>query len=381
MTCLFNEMNKKKLIIFEVIACLAMAACAKNEVAVTEGTSDKIIAFSSPVVGVPTKGEVGYPTSSPSFHVHGRIHNNTYNGWSNSEPYMDAEVVHTTYTVDATEYHTWVPTPAYYWPKNEDYKLSFIAYSPNGATGASIDATGVKFDDYVVEATNPDVDLLYSLMTYNQIKTTSTGVNDGSPEYPAVAPEYQGVNIHFKHALSSINFKVKTAGDFTAAAKIILTSIELKQIYSKSKFVQNLKTGDPETGSGPKDAHEGTPAWSTPSVETNYTALSAGDIIVTEDAQDAGSELILLPQTLEATTQKVTITYTIQSIIGKDSSDNPIFGIAAPSTADVYFYKADGDKWEIGKKYVYTISIGLKKIFFSPDVYDWESGSETEIEI
>jgi len=32
---------------------------------------------------------------------------------------------------------------------------------------------------------------------------------------------------------------------------------------------------------------------------------------------------------------------------------------------------ADIEAWEMGKRYTYTITIGLEKIYFSPEVTEW----------
>lgn len=362
----------KRLIYIAAVAGLTLVGCTKNEVRVTEGTSDQLITFSSPVVGVATKANVGYQTTDPAFRVYGKMHTGDYNGWSDSGTYVISEYMNTRVEYNDSESPaTWYPTPkSYTWPNNSlgtTYKLSFLAYSPddlvpNTNTGA-FGVTGVKFEDYVVNE-DANIDLLYSKMTYNQ-ETPGDGTTTST------VPEYEGVNIQFQHALSSINFKVKTDVAY-AGTTIKIKEIRLQAVNSKGSFDQGLVTATLVTGSS-VGGNDSAKAWTeaSPAVPQEYVPFNGGQT-VNNSPTAVGTEKILLPQNLSGGSQKVYIKYTTQT------------GLEAEVTTEKTLALKDytpGEKWEIGKKYTYTIVIGLKKIFFAPEVIDWVGATTTDIAI
>ena len=75
---------------------------------------------------------------------------------------------------------------------------------------------------------------------------------------------------------------------------------------------------------------------------------------------------ILLPQVLKDDHHQVQIhvTYSIRHLGEADF---------VRQEADLPLSTKTVDKWEMGKRYIYTITVGVDKIFFSPEVENWEN--------
>ncbi len=330
----------KKLFFIAALSSIALVSCVKNEMDPSATQQDEIT-FNAPVVAPSTKAIIDgavYPKTE-SFGVY---------AWhsSSNDPYMENVQVSNVAGLedDQTgesygEEGGWKPAQATYWPK--EGTLDFDAYSPYSVNSfvSATKADGIVVTDYVV-ADPADTDLMYALRSKNK-SNVNDGANDGIP--------YDGVDIAFKHALTAVQLKAKTASEYTGTT-IVITSIEIENAISKGTFRQNESTSDP--------------AWTPTATEDKY-AYTDGTVSVS--GIDCGTKL-LLPQSL-SDDLAVTITYTINGIEqtgtflfkdhknGKDESDGDV----------------TVDSWEMGNKYVYTLVFTLDEIFFEPIVTDWET--------
>ena len=220
----------KKLFLIAAIAGAALVSCTKNEVAPSVNEQQEIT-FAAPVISTSTKvTEVAnnYDTGL-TFSVWAHYYDQTtdgsvYTDFADGEVYMSEVPVSYDGTIKG-----WKNATTYYWPKNGS--LTFIAYSPSSvATYADVDANGIKFTDYVVGAPSTQVDLLYSERAYNKTAVDRT---------TAQAAPYAGVEVNFKHALSSILFKVKAHADY-AGTVLTVKKIEVLNAYSTGDFTQGL---------------------------------------------------------------------------------------------------------------------------------------------
>ena len=361
----------KKLFFIAAIASAALVGCTKNELAPSV-TEQQEISFANPVMSPATKvAEVAndYSTSL-HFGVWAHFYDQTtdlskYTTFAGGEVYMNnVEVEY----VDGVKGWKNATTP-YFWPKNGS--LTFIAYSPYGATGAGVDANGIKFTNYVVGDASDQDDLLFSERAYDK-KAVDQPTSAADP--------YAGVQLNFKHALSSIMFKVKAAGNYPGHTLKVI-KVEILNAYSKGTFSQGLGdngtavTADPATN----------PGWSGQSSERTYVAydnttgielhptnvkfLHSGSIAATDNTTD----LILLPQPLKHTGTSevvVKVTYTLQN----DDMSSPIkqVGEIKLATGNAGGYFAGIESWQRGKRYIYTISVGLDEIYFDPIVTGWD---------
>ncbi len=381
----------KKFLFFATLSCVALAGCTRNEPAV-DNTPLRKIGFDRPVTTVPSKAvtnaEIGteYNTSE-HFSVYAA---HTTAAWATST--ADASsVAPSTYMVNVDcgydgTLKAWDPASgsagvAYYWPKNG--YLTFQAYSPTAASsyvGHSW-ATGLTFTDFVVAAAGSQYDLLYSDRVYNKQSSDYT-VTEGSAkddEDDSGDYKYNGVNILFKHALSSIVFKVRQADAYTGTT-IKVKQIEILNAYNKGTFAQNL--GDNAT-----NVYSSDPAWTVDTAAGNevatYTAFT-GTYTTTTTLTAPGTTtnaMLLLPQPLShsvtSKTVQVKVTYSITSTGGAE--------IAQESTVSIASVKDSADNsitaWEIGKRYTYNIVISLDKIYFDPAVVDYTDVTMSEITI
>ena len=327
----------KKLFIIAAAACVALASCVKNEPVQTPEFGDEI-AFEAPILTTSTKAvEIveGDFSQDKSFQVKSYFTSDA------------AFAVGTDYMTQAGEkiwFHdgAWKAAAAYYWPKSG--YLHFLAYYPNTATGASIDASGVKFTDYEVTA-NADVDLMYSdLVEGQQKQETNTPVQ-----------------LAFHHALSAIEFKVSGS----TSPSYELTGITIKGIKTTGSFNQNLDDnekdpawGDPTETSSVLDYV----AYAAPVVEgvKDGIAVTGTSVFVHNETTDRGSKasLILLPQSVEGKT--VTVAFKMNGI--DQQVDFTLSG-----------------QWLMGYRYTYSLTFTPDEITFSPTATTWETGNHSSM--
>lgn len=374
----------KKLFFIAAIAGAALVSCTKNEVAPSVNEQQEI-SFAAPVISTSTKvTEVAnnYDTDltfSVWAHYYDQANDGSvYTNFADGEVYMNEVPVKYDDALKGWKNEA----TTYYWPKNGS--LTFIAYSPSAvASNADVDANGIKFTDYVVGAPANQVDLLYSERAYNK-----TAVDRAT----ASANPYAGVQINFKHALSSILFKVKAHADY-AGTVLTVKKIEVLNAYSTGDFTQGLADQDGAT-TGQKvtinEVETQTKAeWSDYATETIYTAyesttgivLSHTNAVYTHNATATATtnttDLILLPQDLKHTTTTKDVTIKVTYTLENGDTEAPIEQVAEVSlvTGNANDYFTDGTNkisaWEMGKRYTYTIEVGLNEIYFDPSVEAW----------
>lgn len=359
----------KKLFFIAAIASVAFASCVKNEVA---PTAQQEITFEAPIVGNATKVDLitTYPTTS-TFGVYALYYAADWTGYNDGSAYMsNVEVTHEAPAGGDAD-GGWVAN-GYYWPKQTDATLTFAAYSPYMSSGVSHDAKGISFTNYVVA--DADVDLLFSERTYNQ-KPANQIVNNSSI--------YYGVNIHFNHALSAIVFQAKAADGLTGNTaptpnyEFKITKIEVLDVKNKGSFSQGIIDG----ASNPTTPAASTTDWTIAgdAVNTNYTAYTGSGITVNSTtpisaygADPAGkADLILIPQSLASV--KVRVTYDMRH--SNMATGTWVEGNV--SEANLSYDDTDDSKdvtsWLRGKRYVYTLTLGLDEIYFAPSISNWDN--------
>lgn len=354
----------KKVLLLAATAGIVLSSCVKNEPADTFGASDSKITFEAPAVGATTRavpGEIDNSAAYPereTFNVWGWYHEGDYttfgasdNAWTNYMTQADGKPV----TV-AKEGNTWAPATDYFWPKTG--KLTFAAYSPADAAGTyTHTANGLQIAGFTVPAVGGQYDLMYSDRAYN--RTSSDNDYKGSQ----TTNPYDGVDIVFHHALSSIVFKVGTKENYSTGADIDfkIKSIKIKNVYGAGNFNETLTDGNGSTTR--------TPAWkATGEANVEYVAFT-GEFAVPEDGTtyteptDA-ADLILLPQSFERNTAAVVeIAYTYKTAASAEIAATETFILKNSTNAKT---------WEPNKRYTYRIIFGLDKITFAPIVENWE---------
>lgn len=375
----------KKFFMFAAMASVAFASCVKNETSPTAVSAEQEIVFESPVLlpNVKSTNEIqnDFPTEV-HIGVWARFFDNetdVYTTFDEGQLYMGKDdyglelQYFPTATVDnpnntTAEVGTWKhATNKYYWPKNGS--LTFSAYAPctdKTKDAATLGKTGVKFTDYVVSQTSSEQeDLLFSERVYNKKAV------DDNTTYP-----YAGVCLDFKHALSSIVFKVKAQADYSTT-QLTVTKIELLNVVSKGSFDQGLSdqngavTSDPENQLWTLSTAAGDKVTYSVKLPDGGIVLDETDVKYTHNgtkdatAPAAGkrvTDLILLPQDLADCELRVTF----ELLNDQMDPAKPLTQVLVKDLATTAV-----SEWIRGSRYTYTITVALDEIYFEPTVTDW----------
>ena len=365
----------KKLFYFAA-AAVALAACAKNEVIPVNSGENQEITFN---VAPKTKGTV--PSDDPRYfnesnhfvsYAYFRKNDNKWPGTA-GEIYINAAEI--SFNVDK-----WKAASTYYWPKSDKSSLTFFAWSTNSPSITLTDATvscdsksGISVSGYDV-IKNKNVDLLVADVAANKTANEDLYSHNGVPTL-------------FRHKLSYLIFKVKTAADYTSAGKeFALKSIKILGVDSKGTYSQNA------TATNSDGSYNTVGSWEVADSKTAQTyfdvtapvVFGAADIILESDNNFKGSvvQKYYLPQTITAITGDPSplTDYTIEVVYTiKTTETNPATTASTVTTETVKKYikarEIYGENWEINKKYTCTLTFSLNEILWDPAVEDWTTGT------
>ena len=313
----------KRLFTYIILAAAAVtASCTKNTVDLPYGGA---ISF-APVAEKSTKAIIEgttYPTTE-SFAV------SAYHG--GSDAYFEDLVA--SYNSSIT---LWETSTAEYWPLAGS--LTFNAYSPSSASGVTITSAGVTATDYTIQTSaQMTTDLCYASATVADC-----------------ANHPESVPLVFSHALSQVVFRVKAAS-YYANTTLTLNSLSIAGIYSVGDF----------TGS----------AWENQDTEYTYNLSSTPTNLTYDGNTPVVTDVcsfLFIPQEFGANAA-LRVGYGIkQTISGTDYTltnqpvSIPLFGSSLAA-------------WEMGKKYIYTINIGMDNVItFTASTVGWQDENDNII--
>ncbi len=359
----------KRTFLISAFVLAFITGCVSNDVYDPEGI-EKEIRFTSPAVSIISKaynGEINsaYPTEE-NFTVWAVYHEDEFEGWAtNAVNYMlRAECAYdATYNDSTTGQGGWSTSKAggkaYYWPK--DGVLTFAGYSPADAhndTPVAGDGTGkidygpngLTITDFSVHGNAASQrDLMYSERAYNK-SSSSDGVNT----------TYDGVDLTFHHALSSIRFKVQKKEAYPGH-DFKLLGIKICNVESKGDFQENITNETTST-------YFSTPAWTLDGVINDY-GIDTDELPITlygtNNYHEVAQGLILMPQIFKEGS----------TIVNGDAAmvidyQVTVSSIPVEQTATVKLNTVT-DRWEMGKRYIYNITLGYDTITVSPTVPGW----------
>ena len=430
----------KKIIVLAALASVALASCTKSIPVAYDNGKDVAISFSPISQRVGTKANVfgeqnatytaGAPTVYEDFAAwayYTGAASTTTNPQTNSNPANGSaffEGVTCSHNPDdATYEHTdyWAPTTNYYWPK-AGY-LHFHAMSPAVATGTRTHtwASGFAIDDYVApiytdaNATGlttdaSQIDLMYSDFVFDKQRAQYTSSTNVGTTYDDDDDDdvyvHDGVNLLFRHALSLVQFKVKTAADYATGThqhKFYVRKIEVLNAYNTGDFTENRANTANNNYAVPADmtgkigmyagnegdangngTGNGTPYWSDFSNEVTLTpydvtagAVKTGTLASNALSAQVGTTLITLPQALVHTNHvqvRVTFDYQFSTDSGLNWTDNlnQTLTVDLGGANGTYQGGSAGaytvNNWLINHKYIYTLTFKLDPIVFDPAV-------------
>lgn len=345
------------------LAGVALASCVNDVADVAQNEQKKaLIGFQSPVIyqnatSRYVAGEIDgttYPTDE-NFMVAARTTADPADNWDAGTNYWGEDADDFLKVSYVGTPGGWKTAEDYYWPT---YELSFVAYSPAELVGTNLTSVeytnaGWNFKGFVVpDDQDEKIDLLYSdLITGKKGNTTIADDLGG----------YYGVPVVFKHALSSIHFKVVKAA--TVDAEVKLGTITISGVKNKGNFKVNSNG----------------PAWeaATDAKATAYEPYKvAGGGLVFTDAQaavgtDDENSLLLMPQGLGDVTMVVTYYVNgVQKTTSPISLNNLKENNEAPAIT----------AWAPGTRYTYILNysaLAEDLIYFAPSVTDWTDVSLT----
>lgn len=353
----------RRILLVATMASVALASCVKDE-SVDLTQQAKKLSFEAPVMGTQSRAYYGeiqggdYPTEE-SFAVFAKQHKGELTNWETATNFWSGALEA---KYDATLGY-WDTDTDYYWPNSDDNVwLSFGAYSPATVTGASYSNAGLTITDFEVSGTvTTQVDLMYSGPILNKKYTEANDIN--------------GVDIEFKHALTSIVF---SAIDADANATYTINSIKVNgKFMKKGTFCENL-TAINATGTAGWSTKTGNTTSTEYTLATDLTtAVQTSTTVITEST----SALLTIPHTAaelddDAT---VTITYTVDPVSGAADYE-------ATKTVKLADFKTSNNtsitEWALGTRYTYLFNFGgTSKIYFTPTVIDWANGGTATLTI
>lgn len=310
-------MKNRSFILGLTMLALFASACTKGD------WQKDAISF-APVASKPTKAIISgttYPTGE-SFKV-SAFHNGT-------AAYFEG------LTASRISDNLWETSGTQYWPLGGS--LLFHAYSPASAS-ATIGASGVSVSGYTIQnTTQMETDFCYA---------SATVANCDS--HPNAVP------LAFSHALSQVVFRVKAAS-YYANTTLTLNSLSIAGIYSVGDF----------TGS----------AWENQDTEYTYNLSSTPTDLTYDGNTPVVTEVcsfLFIPQEFGANAA-LRVGYGIkQTISGTDYTltnqpvSIPLFGSSLAA-------------WEMGKKYIYTINIGMDNVItFTASTVGWQDENDNII--
>ncbi|MBQ2247783.1 MAG: fimbrillin family protein [Tidjanibacter sp.] len=236
-------------------------------------------------------------------------------------------------------------TKKYYWPKGTNAWLKFVSYSPfaykdNGADAThSINANkGIDFSNFVTTA---DWDKQIDLMTTDLSDNLQSGV----------------VATPFKHRLAQVCFQVSKSTEYGDRV-VTLDNLTMSNVKSTGNYTSGVWTtvGDEVL------TFEYLPLEATQTVTTTAAAVGTNAaLVIPQDGTKSDAE--------DVDYVKVLIDYTID--YGGGVKD-----VITGTTVTI------PTEWLEGKKYTYTITIGMGgEITFSPTVTDWTAGEGGNITV
>lgn len=350
----------KNYLFIAAAACVALAACTKNEVKPVEVEPEITYQTISTKAGTAAMNAANHFISYAYFLEKG---NNWDSNSSSAKAYISAAEI--SFQTDC-----WKAAKSYYWPKQGG--LTFFAWSANNATPTTSvtpaptcsTSNGIEVSSYDITA-NKDVDFLVADIVKNQTANTST-----------VGSWKAGVPTVFKHALSKLVFKVVTVKGSTEHnytpdnVTFTVKSIKLKGVNNKLSYSQGWQSGSTAS------KH----TWTDPAspVEIDVPVFTGSYVATNSATALTPSETdyyIVIPQGFDAD-DVLEIVYEIKTefITGKPVIETVT--ISDKKLSDIYTAN-----WEPGKEYTLTIKLGIDEVLWAPTVEEWADGTTVDVTI
>lgn len=235
--------------LFAGILCLAAVGCTLQ---IPDSSDPEVALTFDPVLYAPVKATSGAFPADKEFNVSVWSYSSAENVQT-AKPFLTGARVTRSGSV-------WVPEPAVLWP-GRGSRLAALAASPYGAASGISLAEGVEFTDF---DTADQTDLLYTDPVSGLVLNATGGV----------------VNLPFHHALSLLDFEMRSNATDSQTATLLSASID--PLYCRGSFASL-----PE------------PFWTT-SGEAQEVRFFAGEQVITHSNEPIGESRWTIPQQLSA---------------------------------------------------------------------------------
>ena len=334
----------KKYLLIAATACVALAACTKNEVKPV--STDQEITFET----ISTKATEVYSKLN-IFKTWAYMHTADYAASIDKQLYLggtDGLVI--SYVPASSQWKN--ATSTYYWPKNGD-KLTFFSYATNSNTCSLAGATvkcdfenGIIVEGFATDS-NRDVDFLVADVAKNMTANADP-----------VTYHYVGVPTLFRHKLSNVIFTINSKENYNNKT-FKLQSIELVNVTATANYIQNPLNS----------SIEGWIGMTLHSVKFCDTETEFSKNVVIPTAKQS----YYIPQTFADDT-KVVLKYKIITDNGEsDPSKYAVENVLVEKKLSELF----GASWNMGTRYTCAITVSLDEIIWDPAVESWDDEYKT----
>lgn len=393
----------EKNILIALAAGVALAACTKNEVRPV--STDQEITFETAVYKASSKALIAtnkYPESA----TFGTVAYRESNG--NSKYFGPEEV---SYNNDKKY---WSTATAYYWPVND--ALTFMSYSPYKYQESAHSSTAITvtdsynqlgISDYDVAA-HQETDLMVAdIQKRQKANTTQSGTwQKGVPTIfhhklsQIVAINFQTVDTqdpNTKHDYANTHDGTESKKYMAGDQQFFLNEVAL----CKTCFTGSYEyTYDDKSSAVTKDKWKkgstlvDKTLWFTePSALQNVVGKFIGGEIVPHRTDNKGNSatnnyILILPQTFESytlgkesTVPHIYIKYTVRTYYANNklNTDNDGFSDETIETVVPLYdiHSTTDHTWAMNKKITYNFNLTKQRIYWDPQVVNWDSESHT----
>ena len=353
----------KKLFVLSCVALATLASCSKSE-DIEAPQAQKEIAFSV------ATDKSRAPIEDDEFPTTLSMYVSAYNSVS-KDYFRNVEFKHNAGTWKADMY----------WPINGVTNFLAYAFTPaaDTQTTAVMDADDAKWGDTSGAnwAQQVTFDFEDKSLCYKPATVDGSAVADPMTPYvdllyasgeQAKEKVYTPVSMTFKHTGAWIVFKVKLKNALLTNTSLTLNQFKLVNIHKGGKLtIDNSKYPGAQaswdfTNSPAADyAVESFP-------QQNTTDNTKGLAISQTTIEDANTFGIIIPEQRQTA---IEFKYTLASTASPAA--------VAAQTATYTYPLNNFGKWEMGKKYVYEITINFGDITIKPSVADWDTPNDTDV--
>lgn len=340
---------KKVFVTFLAVA--SVIACTKSNVEFEETTEIGLKPVAHNVTKSMMTGTEEFQTSE-SFNVWA-FYKQLPAGTTIEQWQAATNVAQTPYIVDKTFKNvtgtkTWHGVTSYYWPKVGS--LLFTAYYPTAANVSYEFSDAVAGENGTIPAKNQMV-----ITDYKQSRVASTGYSEDLmyANMTASSVSSNNVALTFKHALSWISVVLVKGDDTPNDATITVSSVKFTDILPQGDAVVN---------------NQDVIVWTPEGTAAAVDVVESTQTLVKKNTNQLAYEPLFIPQPMH----DMVITYNIASADADASNFTETMTVKLSDLKN-----DDADKWEPGKHYTYTITIGTTEILVAPSVTPWDGVSYT----